>query len=86
MPKIFERETFSVSLFPRTEKVWMKKGGVSRFSVEKFLSHSAENFRRGDSSSVSLIWVIGKVWIRGGGGSIKIFRRKFFVTQCRKVS
>ena len=24
-----------------------KKGGVSRFSVEKFLSHSAENFRRG---------------------------------------
>ena len=34
-----------------------KKGGVSRFSVEKFLSHSAEFFRRG-IFSVSLIWGI----------------------------
>ena len=55
-----------------------KGGGVSRFSVEKFLSHTAENFRRGDSFSVSLIWGIGRFWIRGGGGSIKIFRGNFF--------
>ena len=27
-----------------------KKGGVSRFSVENLLSHSAENFRRGTLS------------------------------------
>ena len=55
--------------------------GVSRFSVENFLSHSAENLSRGESFSVSLISGIEKVWIRGGG-SIKIFRRKFFVSQC----
>ena len=53
-------------------------GGVSRFSVGNFLSHSAENFRRGGSFSVSLISDIEKVWIRGEGGSIKIFRRIFF--------
>ena len=42
------------------------------------MSHSAEKFRRGggESFSVSLISVTEKVWIRGGG-SIKIFRRKF---------
>ena len=51
-------------------------GGVSRFSIENFLSHSAENFRRGGggSFSVSLISGIEKVWIRGGG-IITIFRR-----------
>ena len=30
-------------------------GGVSRFSVEIFLSHSAENLNTGESFSVSLI-------------------------------
>ena len=34
--------------FPVANKFMDKKGGgVSRFSVENFLSHSAENFRRG---------------------------------------
>ena len=42
-------------------------GGVSRFHVEVFLSHSAENFDRGESSSVSLISAIVKIWIRGVG-------------------
>ena len=40
----------------------------------------------GESFSVSFLPGIEKVWIRGGGGSIKIFRRKFFVSQCRKFS
>ena len=53
------------------------KGGVSRLSVENFLSDSAEIFR-GETFSVSLISGIEKVWIRGGR-SIKILRRKFFV-------
>ena len=60
-------------------------GGVSRFSVENFFSHSAENFRMGESFSVSLISGIEKVWMRGGRG-IKIFHRKCLVSQCRKMS
>ena len=36
----------------------------------------------GESFSVSLISGVEKVWIRGG--KIKIFRRKIFVSQCRK--
>ena len=35
--------------------------------------------------SVLLIAGTEKVWIRQGG-SIKTFRRKFFVSQCRKAS
>ena len=43
-----------------SEKVYGKKGrGVSRFSVEIFLSHSAEKFR-GEPFSVSLISSIEK--------------------------
>ena len=38
-----------------------------------------------ESFPVALISGIEKVWIRGGGG-IKIFRRKFFVSQYRKIS
>ena len=44
------RESFTVALNSCTEKVWIRGwggGGVSRFSVEKILSHSAEIFRRG---------------------------------------
>ena len=36
-----------------------------------------------ESFTVALISGIKKVWM-GGGGSIKIFRRKFFVLQRRK--
>ena len=70
---------------PVAKKLMEKKGGggVSRCSVENFLSHSAENFRTGESFSVSLISGIEKVWIRGG--SIKIFCR-IFLSQCRKIS
>ena len=36
-----------MSLLSGAEKVWIREGlGVSRFSVEIFFSHSAENFRR----------------------------------------
>ena len=37
-----------------------RREGVSKFSVENFLSHIAEVFRMGESFSVSLIWGIGK--------------------------
>ena len=101
-----------------------KKRGVSRFSVENFLSHSAEKIRRGmfhcyskvgyrksldkrggeyhdfpskisrltvrkisvgESFTVALLSVTEKVSIERGG-SFKVFRRTFFVSQCRKIS
>ena len=40
--------------------------GISKFSVENFFPHSAENFRRGVPFSVYIISGIGKVWVRGG--------------------
>ena len=58
-------------------------GGVSRFSVENFLSHSAEKFR-GHPFNVSENLGYRKILCIIGG--ITIFRRKFFVSQCRKIS
>ena len=46
VPKISLVESFTVALFSGSEKTWIG-GGVSSFSVETFMSHSAENFRRG---------------------------------------
>ena len=37
-------KSFTVAKISRIEKVWFRGGGVSSFYVEKFLSHSAENF------------------------------------------
>ena len=54
-------------------------GELSRFSVENFLSYSAETLPR-ESFTVALISGIENVWIKGG--SIKSFRRKIFVSQC----
>ena len=59
------------------------KRGVSRFSVEKFWSHSAEKFR-GHPFNVSENLGHRKILCILGG--ITIFRRKFFVSQCRKIS
>ena len=47
VPKISVGESFTVALNSGIEKVWIRRGGVSGFSVENFLSHSAEKFRRG---------------------------------------
>ena len=47
VPKISVGGFFSVSLISGMEKILNKGGGVSRFSVGHFLSHSTENFCRG---------------------------------------
>ena len=47
VPKIFVEESFTVAAISGTGNVGIRKGGVSSFSVEIFLSHSAEKFRRG---------------------------------------
>ena len=62
---------------------------IKRFSVEKFLSHSAEKFRRGvESFSVSLNSGSEKVWIRGGGegGEYQDFPSKNFCLTVPKIS
>ena len=48
VPKLSVGEHFTVALVSGIKKVWIREeGGVSRSSVETFLSHSAEKFRRG---------------------------------------
>ena len=63
-----------------SEKIYASERveGVSRFSVENFLSHSAENFRRGESFSVSLISGIKKFNASEGYVTIFDFLSKFF--------
>ena len=65
-------------------KEWMRKGGVSRFSVETFRLTVPRNFV-GKLFSVSLLSGAENVWIRERAGSIKIFCRNFSFSQCRKV-
>ncbi len=86
MPIIFVGEFLNFALTTGTEKVWIRGGGggVSRYSVENFLFHSAYNFRRA-TFTFAVFSGTGKVWIRGGR-SIKIFRRRNFVSRCRKFS
>ena len=63
-----------------------KRGLVSRFSVEIGLSHTTETFRRRTLLCFRKIAVSKTLWIRGGeGGSIKIFRRQFIVSQYQKT-
>ena len=47
VPKNFVEEPFCVSENLLSKNVRDKRGGVSRVSVENFLSHSAGKFRRG---------------------------------------
>ena len=41
-----------------------KRGGVSRFSVKNFVSHSAERFV-GEPFNMSLVWGIEKIYASG---------------------
>ena len=62
------------------EKFYASEKGkmVSRFSVENFLSHGAENFCRGESFSVSLISGIEKFYASEGYVTIFDFLSIFF--------
>ena len=52
-----------------------KKGGVSRLSIENFLSHSAEKFRKGILYCVT---IAGTKKFYASEGYVTIFRRKVF--------
>ena len=73
---------FSGNFLVSKKNLWIREG-ISRFSVEIFMSHSAENFR-GHPFNVSENLGYRKILCILGG--ITIFRRKFFVSQCRKIS
>ena len=78
VPKKSRGESFTVALISGMEKVRMREGGVSRISVENFLSHSADIFQSGDPFSVSLISGIEKFYAPEGYVTIFDFLLKFF--------
>ena len=75
MPKILLGEPFSVSLISGNENVWIM-AGVSSFSLESFLSRSAERFRRGTLLCFTNFEYRKSLWIRGG---YQDFPSKFFL-------
>ena len=66
------------------KKFYGWKGWVSRFSVEKFWSHSAENFLQRILLFLreKLVWNI----FMDEKGGITFLRRIILVSQCRKIS
>ena len=67
MPKKSVGQSFAVAMISGIEKVWIREGrGVSRFSAESFLSHSAKNFRRGRLYCCNSFSIKKKLDRRGG--------------------
>ena len=70
-------------IFWYRKNLWIR-GDISRFSVKILTSHSTENFR----TAILLLlrkFLFSKSFIDEKGG-ITFFRRKFLVSQCRKIS
>ena len=73
-------------MFPVAKKFMDKRGGEYQDFPSNFSCLSVPKNAIGEPLSLSLISGIEKVWMRGwGGGGVKIFRRKFLVSQCRKI-
>ncbi len=85
VPKSFVGgEFFIISLVSAIEKNWMKGGGEYQdFRSNTFCLRVPKSFVGGEFFLISLFSGIEKVWIREG--SIKIFRRKLFVSPGRKI-
>ena len=82
--KALKRNPSVFRKFSGIEKNLWIRGGISRFSVEIFMSHSAENFRKGILLFLRK-FLVSKSFMNEKGG-ITFFRRKFLVSQCRKFS
>ena len=79
VPKISVRKTLLLHYFRVAKKFGEEVGwGVSRFCVEFFLSHSAENLRR-ESFTVALLSGTEKIWRRGG---VSRFFVENFLSRC----
>ena len=87
VPKNAVGEPFSLSSISGIEKVWMRGwgggGGMSRFSVENFLSHSAEKFRKATLQGVTNFGYRKILCFRG---LCHDFLSSIFVSQCIKIS
>ena len=86
-----EMESFVKEHFCLPENCWYRKnlwirGGISRFSVEIFMSHSAEKFRKGILLFLRKNLVSKSYMDEKGGGVITFSRRKFLVSQHRENS
>ena len=70
------------------KKIMDKQGGVSRFSVGNFLSHSTEKLRRGTLLCFIKVLVSKKNLDKRGRGGREYhnFLSRFSVSQCRKFS
>ena len=66
-------------------KKYKDKGGKSRFCVETFLPHSDEKCHRGTRQHFINFGYRKRLDERVEGG-LKIFRRSFLFSQCRKFS
>ena len=84
MPKTSLGESFTVAIISGIEKVWIRGGEYQEFASKVFCLTVQKNFV-GEPFSVSLSAGAEKLWIRQGAG-IKFFRRRIFVSQCRKFS
>ena len=85
VPIIFVGEFLFFALITGTEKVWIRGGGEYQDNPWKIFCFTVPIIFVGESFTFAVFSGTGKVWIRGGG-SVKIFRRKNFVSQCRKFS
>ena len=83
VPKIFVEESFTVAVMSSTGDVWTRRGEYQDFPSNYFRL-TVPKFFLGESFTVALFSGSEKIWIGEGRGSIKIFRRKFIVSHCRK--
>ena len=89
VPKSFVGEAFSVSLISGIEKIYASMGYVTIFDfLSKVFCLTVPKIFAGEPFSAVFQEISGSaksLWIRGGG-NIKFFRRKLFVSEYRKLS
>ena len=84
VPKKSVGESLTAALILGNEKVCIRKWVYQGFR-SKIFCLTVPKFSVGESIFVALFSGSEKVWI-GGGGSIEIFRRKVYVSQCGNFS
>ena len=82
--KIFVGEFFTVALISGTEKNW--RGGGYQDSTSKMVCLTVPKNFVGNFLLLHYFQVPKKFLDKRGGAIVKIFGRKFFVSQCRKIS